>query len=179
MRKLYKEEGGRLLYREAWVEGGEGIVHHGAVGKRGKSERHELTGSEKSFLSSFTREAKSAGYSLIPAKETFWLVVQFPMKSKMGAKRDRWLKETVSEHLNDELGWKGLGHVDGHDIGNFKLNVFCVVVDAELAVAAAKSRLRTSRLDLNRARIATKSFDGDDEYELRFSKKAMVDFSVV
>lgn len=177
MRKLYKRDQGRLLYRECWVEAGATTVHHGVVGRRGAVERGELAVSEAAFERAFVRESRDLGYAPIPTSEMFSLVVQFPMKSAMGNKRDRWLLETVSKHLDEELGWRGLGHVDGNDFGSGELNVFSWVVDDVLGADAAKARLRASRLDLARARIATRR-RGEDQYVLRYSKNALPAFSI-
>ena len=181
MLKTYKrDDRGRLLFREAWATSpGEAVVHTGTVGRRGKSEQRVVTEGQEAFLAAFERDARSRGFAPIPRADQLWLVVQFPLRSKMGNKRDAWLLEKGSEYLNNELGWRGLGHVDGHDRGNHKLNIFCVVVDAPLAVTAAKSCLRTSRLDLNRARIATRGYSSDEDYVLRYSKKPVSNFSVV
>jgi hypothetical protein len=35
--------------------------------------------------------------------------------------------------MNECLGWSGLGHCDGGDMGSGQMNVFCYVVDAAIA----------------------------------------------
>lgn len=118
MRKLYKREKGRLCYREVWVDGTSTTIHHGVVGRRGEVERGELVGSASAFEKRFVSDARSKGYLPIPTSEMFSLVVQYPMKSAMGNERDRWLLEKASRCLDEGLGWRGLGHVDGNDFGS-------------------------------------------------------------
>jgi hypothetical protein len=95
----------------------------------------------------------------------------------MGNKRDLWLKDKVQEYLNNHLGWAGLGDVDGFDMGQKKLNIFCRVVDEERAVSSIKTCLKEYRLDLNQARIATKKV-GDEDYTLKFSHKKVLAFEL-
>ena len=64
----------------------------------------------------------------------------------MGDKRalDRRIK--VEELMNECLGWRGLGHCDGGDIGSGTTNVFCFVVDAKVAVPRVVEELRANEL---------------------------------
>ncbi|UOK63886.1 hypothetical protein MT997_04195 [Paenibacillus sp. OVF10] len=41
--------------------------------------------------------------------EKYWLVVQYPLKSAQGSKRDHWLKEKVMEYLETVLTQADLG----------------------------------------------------------------------
>ncbi|EAF5787324.1 hypothetical protein AF454_15880, partial [Listeria monocytogenes] len=99
-------------------------------------------------------------------------------KSLTRTKRDIWLKDRVTDVLNDDLGWKGLGIVDGFDIGQtanpnkqFALNIFCVVVDEEIGIKVIKSALRNNNCDYTRVKIASRTFSDDAEYTLNFSAK--------
>lgn len=116
------------------------------------------------------------GYAPIPDEEMYIVAVQFPMKSLKGSKRDLWLRDIVEKYLNDSLGWEGLGHVDGWDMGQlsckekkYALTVFCYVVDAVLGVKNVLSTLRYSRLDPYRVKIAIKSIKGDSKYVLKYA----------
>ncbi|MGN7359842.1 hypothetical protein ACTHPF_18615 [Paenibacillus sp. SAF-054] len=66
--------------------------------------------------------------------ESFWLVIQYPLKSAKGTQRDCWLRDKVMEYLEVSLAGAGLGYVDGYDMGKcisnpkqYALNIFCVV----------------------------------------------------
>ncbi len=91
--------------------------------------------------------------------KNFWILIQYPLKSLTRTKRDIWLKDRVTDVLNDDLGWKGLGIVDGFDIGQtanpnkqFALNIFCVVVDEEIGIKVIKSALRNNNCDYTRVK---------------------------
>ncbi|RAW18507.1 hypothetical protein DC345_03970 [Paenibacillus taichungensis] len=113
------------------------------------------------------------------------LLVQYPMKSMAGNKRDLWLKDKASETLTSELGWKGLGFVDGHDMGKtanpvaqYALNIYCFVVDEKLGIQTIKRVLRETRLDHTRIKIASRKLNSDGEYVLRHSAKKDLEFYV-
>ncbi|NMI07108.1 hypothetical protein HF638_24255 [Paenibacillus sp. SZ31] len=107
------------------------------------------------------------------------------MKSMAGSKRDLWLKDKASEALISELGWKGLGVVDGHDMGKtanpvtaFALNIYCYVVDEKLGIQAIKRVLKETRLDYTRIKIASRELENDGEYVLKYSAKKDQEFYV-
>ncbi|WP_020620438.1 hypothetical protein [Paenibacillus daejeonensis] len=118
--------------------------------------------------------------------EKFWLVVQYPLKSEKGGKRDHWLKEKVMEYLEISLTDTGLGHVDGFDIGKsladpkqYRLNIFCVITNEEKSIALVKKVVKDSRLDYTRIKIATMPYEEEGTYTLKLaSKKGVTDFSL-
>ena len=186
MVKLYKEDDkGNLLYMETWsTESFRAIVHKGKVGREGSDEEIEMNKFDKAiktesdYFKYFTDKYKKEGYLEIPDEKLVWLVVQFPMKSLKGNKRDHWLRDKVTEYLNEELGWRGLGHVDGFDMGKqiadhkkFALNIFCEVVDEAKGIAAIKRCLREYRLDYTRIKIASRPYLSDGGFQLKYSAK--------
>ena len=183
MFKLHKRDNkNNLLYAECWVSAEKkGIVHTGKVGKEGETEEYSIGDKYKSptdFMSHFEKEFKQLGYADFKDEELTWLVVQFEMKSLKGNKRDHWLKEKVSEYLNEELGWRGIGHIDGHDMGEqiafkgkYALNIFCEVYDQEKGIAAIKRCLREYRLDYTRIKIASRTYLSNAGFELVYSAK--------
>lgn len=182
MIKFYKSiEGKGLCYKEAWYDKQKSamIKHEGKVGFIGKNEERQVNNSieAEEFLLKFAKECQRDDFKEIRKEDHFWLVVQFPLKSKFGNKRDLWLKDKVQEYLKNHLGWYGLGDVDGFDMGNNKLNIFCLVVMEDKAVSSVKTCLKDYRLDLTRARIATKKFN-DDEYQLKYSHKKIEKFEI-
>ncbi|NQX38798.1 hypothetical protein HQN84_08050 [Pedobacter steynii] len=182
MKKYYKiDNKGQQLYKETWFDKKKNvaIVHYGKVGYRGKTEEIPLdeVKTNNDFLANFCKDCKADGYYEIPQDKHAWVVVQFPLKSELGNKRDLWLKDKVQEYLKNHLGWNGLGDVDGFDMGQKKLNIFCQVVDDERAVSSIKTCLKEYHLDLNQARIATKKI-GEKEYTLKFSHKKIDNFEL-
>ncbi|OJJ19966.1 hypothetical protein BKI52_15930 [marine bacterium AO1-C] len=183
MKKLYKEDDqGNLLYAEYWVKSEAlAVIHTGKVGKEGTTEEFDMLGkfgSEKQFIKHFINKFEPKGYGTFPASRKTYLVVQFPMKSLKGNKRDHWLKEKVMEYLDNELGWRGLGHIDGFDMGemtnfpqSYALNIFSEVVDEEKGVTTIKRCLRTYRLDYTRIKIASRPLLSTAPFELKYSAK--------
>lgn len=113
--------------------------------------------------------------------EKYWLVVQYPLKSAQGSKRDHWLKEKIMEYLETVLTQAELGEVDGCDLGSrvadpkaYVMNIFCVVTDEDRSIALIKKVLRESRLDYTRIQIATMPYGTEGSYTLKYaSKKAL------
>ncbi|WP_185404078.1 hypothetical protein [Listeria cossartiae] len=182
MLKLYKKESTGISYAEYWLHDKEATIHYGKIGKVGQTEKDanylENYQDEADFKEAFLQRFVPQGYSEFPEEEKCWIVVQYPLKSLNGTKRDIWLKDRVTDVLNSDLGWKGLGLVDGFDMGQtanptkqFALNVFCVVVDEETGIKAIKSALRNNSCDFTRVKIASRSFSANEDFTLKFSAK--------
>ncbi|WP_226294322.1 hypothetical protein [Aquimarina algicola] len=183
MFKLHKRDNkNTLLYAECWVSNNStGVVHTGKVGKHGNTEEYTIGEKFKSsseFLNHYEEYFKKSGFSEFDTADLTWLVVQFEMKSLTGNKRDHWLKEKVIEYLNEELGWRGIGNVDGFDMGEqtafkgkYALNIFCVVYDEEKGIASIKRCLKEYRLDYTRIKIASRSNSSDSNFQLKYSAK--------
>ncbi|MBP1994415.1 hypothetical protein [Paenibacillus eucommiae] len=163
MIKLYKKEKGKeqdqrtILYFEAWLEpdNRRAVIHSGVSGRNGKTEYAEWDGQmeEVELLETLLKKARAGGYVEIPAEHHDTVIVQYKIKGK-GSKADLVKRQRVERMLDQVLGWKGLGHVDGGDIGNKTMNIFCIVVDGALAAATVKNALKTYREDVNHAVIA-------------------------
>jgi hypothetical protein len=183
MFKLHKKDSkNNLLYAECWISNeGKGIVHTGKVGKEGKTETYiigEKFEKNTDFLKHFEVHFRQSDYADFNDNNLTWLVVQFEMKSLKGNKRDHWLKDKVTEYLNEELGWRGIGHIDGFDMGEqiafkgkYALNIFCEVYDEEKGIAAIKRCLREYRLDYTRIKIAARPYLSDIGFQLKYSAK--------
>jgi hypothetical protein len=65
------------------------------------------------------------------------------------------LRNAIMAHLDEALGWAGLGHCDGGSIGSGAMEVACVVVDADIAQRVIEAALdgspfpRFSRINLS------------------------------
>ncbi|MFM9402786.1 hypothetical protein ACKLNQ_12750 [Myroides odoratimimus] len=182
MVKYYKKDLlGNIVYKESWVEVDQQycIIHWGKYGYQGKTKQMFLSeyASEQEYFKIFANECEEEGYSLIPTEEMYQVVIQFPLASTFGNKRDKWLQEKVEEYLNEYLGWRGVGHVDGFDIGGFKLNIFCKVVEPTKAVSCIKTCLKTSHLDLTRCCIASRK-QNEEEYLIHYSLKKVTKFQL-
>ncbi|WP_338539999.1 hypothetical protein [Paenibacillus tundrae] len=179
---LYKKKpDGNLLYAEYWIEDGQLVEHVGTVGALGTTSRIDFPGeyqNEDEFKHNFLSRYTSQGYEEASKQEAVILLIQYPMKSISGSKRDLWLKEKATEALTSELGWRGLGFVDGFDMGKstnpveqYALNIYCHVVDEKLGIQAVKRVLRETRLDYTQVKIASRAMNCDAAYVLQYSAK--------
>lgn len=161
MIKTYRRDGdGTLHYREAWSERGLVRTHEGKVGTKGRSSTHptrsrtrpdEPTATE--YLRSFTAQAERDGFLPVPDDEHGWVVLQcWTYSPDLTHPEDHRLFEEGQDALDDHLGWRGVGHYDGNDLGGTPpaehdldgtvLNLFCRVVDTALGVRAVRGFAR-------------------------------------
>ena len=179
---LYKQiETKGLYYKEMWYENADKVLieHSGKVGYVGTIAKTSMTEKEAAIrLQDFSNVCASEGYTKLSENQLCTIVVQYLLKSKDGNKRDKWLKDKVSEYLKEHLGWRGIGVVESFAIDNGKLNIYCIVVEEERAVSAIKSCLKTYRLDLTHAIIAARNWD-DEGFRVKYSYKPINDFSVI
>lgn len=186
---LYKQaSNGKLLYAEYWIEEDEVVEHIGEVGTVGTTTRMDFPASfsdEDEFKVDFHNRYSDQGYKQASEDDGYMLIIQYPMKSLTGSKRDLWLKDKASEALTSELGWKGLGIVDGHDMGQtantvpqYALNIYCLVMDETLGIQAVKRVLRETRLDYTKIKIASRDLKNDGDYILKYSAKNNQEFHV-
>lgn len=113
---LYKQiETKGLYYKEMWYDHSDKILieHSGKVGYAGTVTKTNMTPEDaRTQLFNFSSICAKDGYAELSENQLCTIVVQFPLKSKEGNKRDKWLKDKVSEYLKDHLGWRGIGSVD-------------------------------------------------------------------
>lgn len=186
MTKTYRRaDDGVLHYREVWdVEGGV-LLHRGQVGRTGRSEvRGGAEGSRTGAAAEEARDlflarARADGYAEVPDDELWWAVLQCWLFSPdLSHPADDWIMGEGHEALDEYLGWRGLGHLDGNDLGGTspagyegpKLNLFCRVVDGPLAVGALRGFVRKYRLPS--AYVIGLRAPGDaSEYEFAYSPR--------
>ncbi|MDR2410745.1 MAG: hypothetical protein LBE13_21905 [Bacteroidales bacterium] len=172
---MYKKKGDKILYAECWNNNGILFEHLGIIGDKGETIKSKCKNERKAYKS-FIKKYMAQGYNEIKHEEMFWIVLQWPMDENCGNLLK--LKDIVVGTLNEELGWRGLGEIDGYDIGEqirpdkYKkevLNIFCYVVDISTAVKIILFALN-GRVNCTALKIATRSNIENSEYALYFSK---------
>ncbi|MFV0394094.1 MAG: hypothetical protein ACK5LC_06825 [Coprobacillaceae bacterium] len=174
MKKLYKKrEDGKLQYAEYWLYQNEITLHTGEVGKRGQIETFSGYTSEDDFEDYFNEMFYPFGYK--PINKNYWIVVQYPTESIGFSDEINKLKNKVINCLNNNIGWLGLGHIDGFDIGKQickngenVLNIFCVVVDKNIGLKIINEILKDNNLNYEIVRIASKD-NYEEDYILQYS----------
>jgi hypothetical protein len=143
MLKLYKRLEDKLLYWEAWNDANEVVVHWGSVGDRGDSRVVVLRAGDdpSSIIQQEAKIPRAEGYDTIGSEKLSRLTIQYKI-SGMGTVDDLDKRHRVENVMNDCLGWTGLGHCDGGDIGSGTMNVFCFIVDTKLALQITVKELK-------------------------------------
>jgi hypothetical protein len=175
MIKLYKREDNCILYAECWVHKNVATIHLGTVGDTGQSQKIACD-DETIFMYTFQRKYAMQSYTQWPEEQNHWVVLQWPMKTLLGSAYNRGMRDKATAILNELLGWRGLGLVDGFDMGRtfnpkeeFALNIFCVVVDSEIAIKCIVDSLPT-QLNCSRLKIASRT-NSEDIYTLKYCAK--------
>jgi hypothetical protein len=148
MIKLYKKQKDTILYWEAWENEGDVIVHTGTIGDRGQTRTVRAPG-KKNADTIIREEAKTPrqdGFRELRDDELFSFVIQYRLAT-WGSGEDLTNRNSVEDVLNECLGWTGNGHCDGGDIGSGSMNIFCFVVDPQVALRSTLEWLREKELD--------------------------------
>ncbi len=185
--KTYRADDGILLYREAWTDGSMLMIHEGTVGTKGKTSHLSTRGKALHRASlptmaqrvkAFRESAAADGFREIPDEELSWVVLQVWMFSDdLTHPSDARLLDEAQEALDQHLGWLGLGHVDGNDIGGVPptgegtiLNLFCRVVDIPAGVKAVRSFATKVKLEQKYV-IGAREPGEDSDYVLAWSPR--------
>lgn len=148
---------------------GEWVIRRGTLGRAGTISE---TGLDASSVHIGDVAGPLLGDGHTEAEYSHWVVVQFPTRSKSA---DLTLIRHATEWLEETLDARGLGIVDGFDRGKHSLtgkivvNLYLLVVDAELGCQAAMAALRAGRADQQRATIAHREEDGE-EWTVRYER---------
>ena len=135
MLKFYKLIDNQLHYWETWdKDETTAIIHWGIVGQRGQ-DKEVKSGLFSNFRKSVQKEIDEKvkdGYREYDEDKIAFLEVEYKIDG-LGSAQDLDKRHRLQEHLNELLGWTGLGHVDGGSIGTGSMEVCCIVVDFEIA----------------------------------------------
>ncbi|NDW10808.1 hypothetical protein [Dysgonomonas sp. 520] len=176
MVKLYKPVDGEMKYFEVWLTDTGLTIHTGVLGDTGKTEdfsyKKDSELSPRKAMAKFVFDQKERGYAEIEDLEE--LVVQYSYsdnddQNKMLDKRNK-----VEDILNDCLGWTGNGHCDGGDIGSGTMNLFCYVVDKDIAAQSILEVLKEENL-MEGMKLAY--LDEKEEFKLIYPKEG--NFSII
>ncbi|WP_141588172.1 MULTISPECIES: hypothetical protein [unclassified Myxococcus] len=145
--KLYKKEGNRLRYWEAWVHDGALTVHQGLVGETGEDHQLPLPPDEDPdmVIAEAAGPLVDQGYDEPEPTAMMTLIVQYAVEGK-GTGHDVEKRVAVEELLTDALGWTGNGEVEGGELQAQQLRVYCRVMDADAGVRTAVEALDSEDL---------------------------------
>jgi len=142
--KFYRRGDATLSYREAWIDDANAVTdHRGDCGDRGETQVRPFSdrSAARRFYEELKVDARRAGFRAIPESRHRQIVVDL---ADDGTRSLIDRRHALEDFLNEELGWLGLGHCDGGDIGGGTASAFSFVVDYKLAEASLRERLKHS-----------------------------------
>jgi hypothetical protein len=182
LRVYRRREDGTLEFREAWHDddASQFVVNHGTVGHLSASNATDNVDAAagEELLAAFAAQCEADGFAEIPEDAQHRVVAQFALKSQTGTDRDRFLERQAVRALTAHLAWRGLGTVEGSQIGEGKLTIFTRCVDVNKAVAAIKSCLREATSDFTKLSIAAAAPDAPEAFKLKHAPAGVRSFSL-
>lgn len=136
MFRLYKsdENGMPRAYYEVWAEPARRriVEHWGAVGEAGETEAHRiwLFGGLETQFEKIMAPARAQGFEELPLGAYQTLIVVLTDEEEMPTEQEAL---TAADHVNEILGWTGLGFCDEDRSLDHRIELTCRVVDAALA----------------------------------------------
>lgn len=168
MVKLYKKINGEITYFEVWINDDGLTIHTGTLGDTGSTEdiafKEEIDAAAQISMKKYIAEAKNSGYTEFEDLAEFILQYSYSENDEPERLIDK--KDRVESLLNNCLGWTGNGHCDGGDCGSGTLNIFCYVVNKDIALETVLELLRDEELTDN-LKIAYLN-NLTEEYELLY-----------
>jgi hypothetical protein len=140
---LYKRTENGLLYWNGWHVMTLVAVAGGTVGERVRPSCHDARDelAAAAEVEAATAAKRSDGYAEIPMTEYQQVVVQW-RRDTWASVRDLGWRQEVEAVFDEALDSTGLGFCDGGTFGGHKVQVFCAVVDTQLAVREMVDALR-------------------------------------
>jgi hypothetical protein len=144
MLKLYKLLANQLHYWETWDKDERtAIIHWGIVGERGlnKEFKSRLFSSFRKTVQKEVDEKVKNGYAAF--KEDNYAILEIEYKIEgFGTEQDLEKRHRLEHEMDEVLGWTGLGHTDGGNIGSGTMAVACIVVDFAIAKKIIENKLK-------------------------------------
>ncbi|MEZ2388657.1 hypothetical protein AB6813_03770 [bacterium RCC_150] len=181
--RTYKRDDEAVLhFREAWYddEFKQFVINHGIVGHQSRTDETDVEDEDSvdGLMGAFAAQCEEDGYAEIPESEQFWVVAQIALKSKDGTERDRHMEQKAKAALTSELAWRGLGTVERTELGNSRLNIYCLCPDVNKAVNAIKVCIRAEDLDFTKLSIAAAPHGAPEAFKVKHSPKTGAGFTL-
>lgn len=136
MVKLYNKSNNETCYFEIWINEDKTLtIHKGILGEVGETENLDVR--EKALpldalFSKYISQQKELGYEEI--EDLTELIIQYSYGKESSQKELSEKRDHIESLSNNCLGWTGNGHCDGGDIGSETMNIFCYVIDKDIAI---------------------------------------------
>lgn len=149
MIKLYKESNNTIHYFEIWINEDKTLtIHQGKLGEVGETENLDTKNKDLPtdvLLAKYISDKKEIGYKELNDLTEF--IVQYSYEEDCDQAELIEKRDYVESLFNNCLGWTGNGHCDGGDIGAGTMNIFCYVVDKNIAIHTILEVLEEDLLD--------------------------------
>lgn len=136
MVKLYKKSDSATHYFEIWINEDKTLtIHQGKLGEVGETENLNTKNKDlptDALVAKYISEQREIGYEEMNDLTEF--IVQYSYEKDADQAELLEKRDYVESLFNNCLGWTGNGHCDGGDIGSGTMNIFCYVVDKNIAV---------------------------------------------
>lgn len=142
MIKLYKFTDSSKLYWETWEYDGVHTIHWGELGARGTSKQFPAHPSSDAtaLIQDEIKEKFAEGFEPIELDDHSTLLIEFSING-MGNTEDLDKRHRLEERMDELLGWTGLGNCDGGSMGSGTMDVYCYVVDFDVAKGITEADL--------------------------------------
>ena len=134
-------------YCQIWTQGLVLVTHRGVIGQRGVVTERVVasTEAEEQVFQQAVREAEAEGYVPLEKIPNSQMLVNYKVSNWEDSEIQSF-KNTLQSLLGDILGWTGNGCCDGFTLGREGLTMWCIVVDADLALPTLLAGLEKNRL---------------------------------
>ncbi|WP_028612869.1 hypothetical protein [Paenibacillus harenae] len=135
-----------VQYWEIWYneDDKEINIHFGQLGAIGEHITEAKRIGIKKLMEKRAEEKMLEGYEYLDEDELHEIMIQYKTGEDSGD--DLEIRYHVESLMDECLGWTGNGHCDGGDYGSGTMNVFCLVVDVDIAVKTIISELEQNKL---------------------------------
>jgi len=130
-----------MLYWETWERDGTITVHEGILGQLGEVSSFAHSRDAVRVVSHQAARLRTQGYAEIAGEVLYTLSIRYIL-ARWGSPEELDKCHRIEELTDECLGWTGLGHCDGGDIGSGDMNVCCLVVDPFVALGPVVGSLR-------------------------------------
>lgn len=146
MLKLYRVTGRKKEYWEAWATTTEITIHWGKIGEEGEQREIPIQAAINPYdtIKSEAKPIRAVGFKPLKRSELRSIVIQYKIEGH-GSTDDLEKRVAVEGLMNERLGWTGLGHCDGGDIGSGTMNIFCYVADAKIGESVIVRELKAGK----------------------------------
>jgi hypothetical protein len=159
-------------YCQIWTRQLVLVTHRGVIGQRGVVSERAIAateGEERAFQQA-VRAVEAEGYVPLEKIPNSQILVNYKV-STWEEREIQSFKNTLQSLLGDILGWTGNGCCEGFTLGREGLTLWCIVVDADLALPTLLAGLEKNRLLKDEEGTARLAVPDGDRYSMVYPEE--------